>query len=83
MKKAYLEKIVKGNKSVSPLHKNSKYVEKFTGNYLFASSNSCKGMSKSRKDDLESVVYLLIYLLNNNKLPWALKEGQQLSKLIQ
>jgi hypothetical protein len=33
--------------------------------------NACRGFTKSRKDDLESLLYLLAYFINNNKLPWS------------
>ena len=46
-------------------------MRKFSGNFLFASLNSCRGNNKSRRDDLESVMYILIYLLNDNYLPWC------------
>jgi hypothetical protein len=38
---------------------------------LFASLNSCRGNNKSRRDDMESVMYIMIYLLNDNYLPWC------------
>jgi hypothetical protein len=37
---------------------------------MFASLNSCKGFNKSRRDDIESVLYIIIYLLNKKYLPW-------------
>lgn len=37
---------------------------------MFASLNSCRGFNKSRRDDVESLFYLVIYLLNGNQLPW-------------
>jgi hypothetical protein len=37
---------------------------------MFASLNSCRGNNKSRRDDIESIFYLMIYLYNNNYLPW-------------
>lgn len=43
----------------------------FSGNFMFASVNSCKGNSKSRRDDMESLFYLLIYLMSDHELPWA------------
>ena len=43
----------------------------FTGNIMFASLNACRGLSKARRDDLESAFYLIIYLLNRNTLPWS------------
>ena len=38
---------------------------------MFASENSCWGDSKSRRDDIESIIYLMIYLINGNVLPWS------------
>ena len=38
---------------------------------MFASLNSCRGYSKSRRDDIESALYILCYLLNDSKLPWS------------
>jgi hypothetical protein len=42
----------------------------FSGNFMFASLNSCRGNNKSRRDDIESIFYLIIYLYNQNFLPW-------------
>lgn len=52
-------------------HLEKQYVRKFSGNFLFASLNSCRGNNKSRRDDMESVMYIMIYLLNDNYLPWC------------
>lgn len=52
-------------------HSKKKYVEKFSGNFLFASLNSCRGNNKSRRDDVQSCMYIMCYLLNNNYLPWC------------
>jgi serine/threonine protein kinase len=52
-------------------HAEKMYIKKFSGNFLFASLNSCRGNNKSRRDDIESAIYILIYLLNNNYLPWC------------
>ena len=43
----------------------------FSGNILFASLNACRGNNKSRRDDIESAFYVLIYLLNDATLPWS------------
>ena len=43
----------------------------FCGNFLFASINTCRGNNKSRRDDMQSAMYLMIYLMNGNKLPWS------------
>ena len=41
----------------------------FSGNLKFSSINTMKGIIPSRRDDLESIGYLLIYLYKQ-KLPW-------------
>lgn len=51
-------------------------MHKFSGNFHFASLNSCRGYNKSRRDDIESLFYLLIYMLNNSQLPWSNFEQQ-------
>ena len=52
-------------------HIKKQQLYKFSGNFLFASLNSCRGNSKSRRDDIESCIYMLVYLINHNKLPWT------------
>lgn len=52
-------------------HTTKTYLRKFSGNFQFASLNSCRGFSKSRRDDVESLFYLLIYMLNASFLPWS------------
>lgn len=47
----------------------------FSGNYMFASLNSCRGNNKSRRDDLESLFYLFIYIYNENNIPWKNFQG--------
>ena len=51
-----------------------KLTGKFSGNFLFASSNVIKGKESSRRDDLISLGYMLIFLLKKN-LPWYFKHG--------
>lgn len=52
-------------------HIKKVFLQKFSGNIIFASLNSCRGNSKSRRDDIQSLVYLMIYLLNKCQLPWS------------
>ena len=41
----------------------------FSGNLKFSTANTMKGIEPSRRDDLESLGYMLIYLFNQ-ELPW-------------
>lgn len=50
---------------------------------MFASLNSCRGNNKSRRDDIESVFYLMIYLYNNNYLPWRDFQGTFKQMIVQ
>ena len=52
-------------------HIVKKYIRNFSGNFLFASLNSSRGFNKSRRDDIESLFYILIYMLNDEYLPWC------------
>lgn len=52
-------------------HNEKTYLRHFSGNFLFASLNSCRGFNKSRRDDVESIFYILIYMLNEQNLPWC------------
>jgi serine/threonine protein kinase len=44
---------------------------RFTGNAMFGSVNSCKRKKCSRRDDLESLLFLVIYFVNDSTLPWS------------
>jgi len=51
-------------------HIEKMFLGRFSGNFLFSSLNSCRGNTKSRRDDIEAIIYIMIYLLNNRHLPW-------------
>ena len=51
-------------------HKPKENLSSFSGNFIFASLNSLRGNSKSRRDDLESAFYMIVFLLSKNTLPW-------------
>ena len=38
---------------------------------MFCSLNISRTTNKSRRDDFESIFYILIYLLNKFRLPWS------------
>lgn len=46
-------------------------LNKFSGNLKFASLNSCRGYNKSRRDDIQSIIFVMIFLINNSSLPWS------------
>ena len=52
-------------------HIEKEFLKKFSGNFLFASLNSCRGNNKSRRDDVQSAIYIMIYFLNDGQLPWS------------
>ena len=44
--------------------------DKLIGTLKFNSSNALIGLELSRRDDLESLCYLISYLINGGQLPW-------------
>ena len=55
-------------------HLPQRDLESFRGNMLFASSNQFEFKSTSRRDDLISLLYLMVYLLNKD-LPWLTEQN--------
>ena len=55
--------------SVTGKHIKCTKLKKFTGTPLFGSVNALMCMEQSRKDDLESIGYMLIYFMKG-RLPW-------------
>ena len=50
------------------------------GNLKYSSINNMKGIVSSRRDDLESLGYMLIYLYKN-QLPWDNMEGKNIHEI--
>ena len=48
----------------------SEEISKFQGNLTFSTVRQLEFKKTSRKDDLVSLAYMLIYLLNNQELPF-------------
>ena len=57
-----------------------KYTEdvSFVGNYVFCSCNVLSGVRASRRDDLESLAYVLVYL-RRGRLPWTKINSENLA----
>lgn len=51
----------------------------FVGTATFASVNTHKGIALSRRDDLESLSYVLLYLLRGS-LPWQTTKAKSLTR---
>ena len=58
-------------------HIKHDFIGKFTGGLLYSSANAQRGMQQSRKDDLESLGYVILYIFKG-KLPWDLENLENL-----
>ena len=64
--------------------KHVKYVvnKKWSGTSRFASANTLRGVEPSRRDDLESFCYLLLYLMKGS-LPWDhINEESEINEIL-
>jgi casein kinase I homolog HRR25 len=58
------------------VHKDFKTKSKYQGSVSYASINTHMGFTQSRRDDLESLCYSIIYLIKGS-LPWKLNSSIQ------
>ncbi len=61
-------------------HINEKKISNLIGSKMYASINSHNLIELSRRDDLESLGYMLIYFYLENQLPWYNIEKEELIK---
>ena len=61
-------------------HIQFKNIKKVLGSMRYLSVSANKGYEQSRRDDLESLGYMLIYL-SKNYLPWIEYESQKINKM--
>lgn len=62
----------------SNCHVSKKQLFVFQGNFKFATKNQCGGLRTSRRDDIQSTFFILLFLLNVVKLPWMDQGGAEL-----
>jgi serine/threonine protein kinase len=60
-------------------HIEEKQITNIIGSVNFVSLNVHKGIEPSRRDDIESCIYIILYLLQNGELPWT-KEKEKENK---
>ena len=54
--------------------------KKLIGTLSYCSINTHEGLEQSRRDDLESLAYVLIYFLRRGNLPWSRLSDEKASK---
>jgi len=61
--------------------------DSYSGNLAYCSLNTCKGITKSRRDDIQSIVFIILWMCCKCNLPWNSaqydaigKRGQQTRK---
>ncbi len=57
--------------SFDDTHKINRFDRRYTGNFLFSSMHICRGSSPSRRDDIESILYIIVNTVVESKLPWS------------
>ena len=62
-------------------HNNYEQVDFFQGNMLFSSTRQLQFYKTNRRDDLISLLYLLIYLLNGNRFSGLKTSMKDFAKL--
>ena len=75
LSKSYLD----ANNQHIPAKKSNHY----TGTARYMSLNAHRCLEQSRRDDLESIGYVLLYILRQGKLPWSGFQGLELKEQYQ
>jgi serine/threonine protein kinase len=63
-------------------HIEEKQITSIIGSINFVSLNVHKGIEPSRRDDVESCIYIILYLLQNGELPWTKEKEKEKDKEI-
>ena len=52
-------------------HKADRFDYRYTGNFLYSSMHICRGSCPSRRDDIESILYIIVNSVVESRLPWS------------